>query len=287
MIVDVLSFCTSVDIAVGRGARVLPQRWADAAVESEDAAAPSAATTSTATTSTPTTSTVATSAAATSAAASEAAATRGAAAREAAAASSVAAREAAAAGAVSAGRRDGTGPSLRPSSLVGLPPDTLLALPSPNGATLCAAAARHGAVVLAGCLRNATAVAAAALAVGRPIGLVPAGERWPDDTLRAAAEDALGAGAIAARLQQGGTAAAESEQCHPAAVGDGLALSPEAQLVAAQFAEARKCGLLATLSDLASGRELIADGYGADVQLAADLDVSAAAPRLVDGILRG
>ena len=278
MIVDVLSFCTSVDIAVGRGARVLPQRWADVAVESEEAAATSAAATSAA----------ASEAAATrDTAAREAAATRDTAAREAAAASSVAAQEAAAAGAVPAGRRDGTGPSLRPSSLVGLPPDTLLALPSPNGATLCAAAARHGAVVLAGCLRNATAVAAAALAVGRPIGLVPAGERWPDDTLRAAAEDALGAGAIAARLQQGGTAATESERCHPAAVGDGLALSPEAQLVAAQFAEARKGGLLAALSGLASGRELIADGYGADVQLAADLDVSGAAPRLVDGILRG
>lgn len=240
VIVDVLSFCTSVDIAVGRGARVLPQRWADAAVESEQAPAPS-----------------------------------------------VAAREAAAVGAVSAGRRDGTGPSLRPSSLVGLAPDTLLALPSPNGATLCAAAARHGAVVLAGCVRNATAVAAAALAVGRPIGLVPAGERWPDDTLRAAAEDALGAGAIAARLEQGATAAAQSEQCHPAAVGDGLAFSPEARLVAAQFAAAREGGLLAALSGLASGRELIADGYGADVQLAADLDVSSAAPRLVDGILHG
>ena len=94
----------------------------------------------------------------------------------------------------------GAGPSLRPSSLLGLAAGTVLALPSPNGASLCAAAARHDVVVLAGCLRNATAVATAARAAGGPIGVVPAGERWPDDTLRVAAEDALGAGAIIAAL---------------------------------------------------------------------------------------
>jgi 2-phosphosulfolactate phosphatase len=206
---------------VGRGARVLPQRWADAAAENGRAAP-----------------------------------------------SSVAAREAAALGALSAGRRDGTGPSLRPSSLVRLAPGTLLALPSPNGATLCAAAARHAAVVLAGCLRNASAVAAAARDVGGPIGLVPAGERWPDGTLRVAAEDALGVGAIAAAIR------------------DRPTVSPESQLTIAQFAVASRRGLLAVLSELASGQELIAAGYEEDVRLAAELDVSEAVPRLVDGALR-
>ncbi len=222
VIVDVLSFCTSVDIAVGRGARVLPQRWSDAATASGKAAP-----------------------------------------------SSVAAREVAKRGAVAAGRRDAAGPSLRPSSLLDLAPGTLLALPSPNGATLCAAAARHRAVVLAGCLRNATAVADAACAVGGPVGVVPAGERWPDDMLRVAAEDALGAGAVVAAMRTS------------------LSHSPEAELAAAQFAAATRRGLPDVLSALGSGLELVADGYGADVALAADLDVSAAAPHLVDGILQG
>ena len=110
VIVDVLSFCTSVDVAVGRGARVLPQRWHDP----------------------------------------------------------YAAREAVTHGAMPAGRRHGDGPSLRPSSLLGLAAGSVLALPSPNGASLCAAAARHDGVVLAGCLRNATAVATAARCRGRP-----------------------------------------------------------------------------------------------------------------------
>ncbi len=39
------------------------------------------------------------------------------------------------------------------------PDPGLLDLPSPNGATLCAAAAGTGATVLVGCLRNATAAA--------------------------------------------------------------------------------------------------------------------------------
>ena len=212
VVVDVLSFCTSVDVAIGRGGRVLPQRWVDPA-------------------------------------------------------------RPAAQGAVQAGRREGPGPSLRPSSLLGLAPGTLLALPSPNGAALCVAAARYDAVVLAGCLRNATATAAeaAARAAGGPIGIVPAGERWPDGVLRVAAEDALGAGAIIAALRTrtaGGT------------------FSPEAELVAAQFAAAVD-HLPAILSGLASGRELIADGYGADVDLAAAHDVSTFAPRLVDGVLAG
>jgi len=212
VIVDVLSFCTSVDVAVGRGARVLPQRWADAGAHGEPAAL----------------------------------------------------------GAVRAGRREGPGPSLRPSSLLGLAAGTLLALPSPNGASLCVAAARQDAVVLTGCLRNATAVAteAAAHAAARPIGVVPAGERWADGTLRVAAEDALGAGAVVAAL------------------GAGRTLSPEAELVAAQFAAAAD-DLPAVLAHLASGRELIADGYGADVDLAAAHDVSPAAPRLLDGVLVG
>ncbi|MCO1658316.1 2-phosphosulfolactate phosphatase [Pseudonocardia humida] len=209
VVVDVLSFCTSVDIAVGRGAAVLPQRDHDPA-------------------------------------AAEAEAER--------------------AGAVPAGRRDGPGPSLRPSSLLGLAAGTTLALRSPNGATLCAAAAAAGVPLLAGCLRNAGAVAAAADRFDGPVGLVAAGERWPDGTLRVAVEDAVGAGAIAARLRDRST---------------------EADLAAAQFAAARARGLLDVLAATSSGRELLADGYGADVALAAALDASRAVPALTGGLLAG
>ncbi|GAA5110614.1 2-phosphosulfolactate phosphatase [Pseudonocardia adelaidensis] len=204
IVVDVLSFSTAVDVAVGRGAAVLPLR----SVERDRPVPP---------------------------------------------------------GVVRAGPRRGPGPSLSPASLTGLSAGTRLALPSPNGATLCAAVAATGAVLLAGCLRNASAVAAAARAVGGPIGIVPAGERWPDDTMRVAAEDALGAGAIAAALP---------------------GRSPEAELAAAQFAAARNRGLRDVLAATCSGRELHAEGFAADVELAAALDASAAVPRLRAGFLR-
>jgi 2-phosphosulfolactate phosphatase len=131
---------------------------------------------------------------------------------------------------------------------------------------LCALAAASGtATVLAGSLRNAAAVAAAAaeLAGGGPIGLVPAGERWPDRTLRVAAEDLLGAAAIAAELDD---------------------LSAEAELAVTQF-RAVADRLPDVLAAVSSGRELIADGFSEDVALAAALNVSDAAPRLIDGLL--
>ncbi|HVH22930.1 MAG TPA: 2-phosphosulfolactate phosphatase [Pseudonocardia sp.] len=209
IVIDVLSFSTTVDIAVSRGAAVLPQVWGDRAA---------------------------------------------------------AAREAVARGALPAGPRSGAGPSLRPSSLLGLAAGTRLALPSPNGATLCASAADTDTMVFTGCLRNASAVAAAALRAGGPIGLVPAGEHWPDGSMRVAVEDVIGAGAIAAP--------------HPPA-----APSAQAELAVAQFNAARERGLAAVLAAVGSGQELIADGYGQDVQLAAAHDVSQHAPRLRDGLL--
>jgi 2-phosphosulfolactate phosphatase len=39
------------------------------------------------------------------------------------------------------------------------------------------------------------------------------------------------------------------------------------------------------LAGCSSGQELLADGYGADVELAAALDTSTAVPRLRDGVL--
>ncbi|GAA3887272.1 hypothetical protein GCM10022243_60040 [Saccharothrix violaceirubra] len=206
VVVDVLSFSTSVDIAVGRGASVRPVRWAD---REQAASYPSW--------------------------------------------------------------------SLRPSSLVDLPRGTELDLASPNGATLSALAAGTGSHVLVGCLRNAGAVARAArtLAAGGPIGVIAAGERWGVDVnspgtaylgpLRPAVEDQLGAGAVVAGLLGYGSA------------------SVEAALAADLYS---RSSVVDVLHGCVSGRELITAGHAGDVELAAAVDVSAAVPRLVDGLLR-
>ena len=214
VVVDVLSFTTSVDVVVGRGGRVRPVRWLDRA-----SAAPAA----------------------------------------------------------------DPAWTLRPSSLDTVPPGELLELPSPNGATLCDLAAGTGATVFAGCLRNADAVAAAALEVadGRPVGVIPAGERWGIDInttkseqffgpLRPSVEDFLGAGAILAAL---------------------LDLAPLRPSVEARVAADAYRGTGArvpeVVADCVSGRELIGAGHAGDVDVATRVNVSKAAPRLVDGVLQG
>jgi 2-phosphosulfolactate phosphatase len=216
VVVDVLSFSTSVSVAVSRGAAVVPLPWRDAR----------------------------------------------------------AAEAARSAGAVLAGSRRAAGWSLSPSSLRSLPAGTRLALPSPNGATLSALAAGAGCRVLAGCLRNASAVAAAAarLAGSGAIAVVPAGERWllEGAPLRPAVEDLVGAGAVVAGLR---------------ALGIGPA-SPEAVVAADVFRCALERGLLETLTECSSGRELAADGFSSDVALAAEHDVTDAVPLLADGEFR-
>lgn len=204
VIVDVLSFCTSVDIAVSQGAVVFPYRSVD----------------------------------------------------------SEAAEFAASVQAVLADPKRSSGkPSLSPRSLASLPPHTRLVLPSPNGATLTLAA--QATPVLAGCLRNAQAVAHAAQRFGSKIAVIPAGERWPAGrSLRPSVEDLVGAGAIISHL-------------------DGR-LSPEARVAVTTFREARPA-LGEWLAQCSSGKELIERGYEDDVFLAAQLDISASAPVLMDG----
>ncbi|MDQ2807301.1 MAG: 2-phosphosulfolactate phosphatase, partial [Chloroflexota bacterium] len=115
---------------------------------------------------------------------------------------------------------------------------------------------------LAGCLRNAVAVAQVAARLGRRILVVPAGERWPDGSLRPAVEDLIGAGAIITHLPG--------------------PRSSEAEWAVATFARFQP-DLLGTLQGCSSGRELIGQGFAADVVLAAELDCSHAVPLLTDG----
>lgn len=153
--------------------------------------------------------------------------------------------------------------SLSPAALRRAPAVPRLVLPSPNGSAI--AAAVTGAPVLAGSLRNATAVARWIREQGwgtpdHPVTVIAAGERWPDDTLRPAIEDLLGAGAILSALTD-----------H---------LSPEATLAATTFSTT---DLAATLPTCASGRELIAGGFADDVAIAAELDSSTTVPLLIEG----
>jgi 2-phosphosulfolactate phosphatase len=223
VIVDVLVFSTTVDIAVGQDARVLPLPWRDERAAAAAGAAGAVLVPSGLT-------------------------------------------------GVDGGQPTAAGMSgwtLRPSSMTGLPPDTFLAIASANGGTLCAAAAESGATVLAGCLRNASAVAAVAstIAGDRPIGIVPAGERWKTDDapLRPSVEDYLGAGAIAA------------------AVTGRSFVSPEASLAALAFQGAAG-QVPSLLAASVSGRELAVAGVPQDVVLASEVDASTVVPVLSAGV---
>ena len=152
--------------------------------------------------------------------------------------------------------------SLSPSSLCAIEAGTKLVLPSPNGAAISAAVC--SVPVLAGCLRNARAVAAraAALAQGAAVAVIPAGERWPDGSLRSSIEDLIGAGAVIEAL--------------------GFPCSPEAVIARQTFCSAR-LRLRELVRGCVSGQELINRGYAQDVEVAIDLDASISAPLMANG----
>jgi 2-phosphosulfolactate phosphatase len=158
-----------------------------------------------------------------------------------------------------ASKSRGEGLSLSPTSLQRVKPGCRLVLPSPNGAAL-AFAAEH-AIVLAACLRNAAAAAAVAMRLGSKIAVIPAGERWETGELRPCVEDLLGAGVVIAALKG--------------------RRSPEAMLAEAAFQQFQP-RIAEALRECSSGRELIEWGFAADVELAADLNVSTNVPRLND-----
>ncbi len=157
-----------------------------------------------------------------------------------------AAEFAAARSALLASKRGEGAISLSPGSLASIEAGTRVVLPSPNGATLSLSTGAK--TTLAGCLRNARAVARAAREMGESIAIIPAGERWPDGSLRPGIEDLLGAGAIIAELN--------------------MTKSPEALLAETAFKNASR-GLSDILFQSASGRELVESGFGEDVQMAA------------------
>lgn len=97
---------------------------------------------------------------------------------------------------------------------------------------------------------------------GSRIAVVPAGERWQNDSMRPCVEDLVGAGAVLAALPG--------------------KRSPEADLAVSAFLNCRR-NLKEVISRCSSGKELIEAGFLRDVELAAEYAVSSAAPILVDG----
>lgn len=135
-----------------------------------------------------------------------------------------------------------------------------MVVPSPNGATCALAAHSAGVPVVLGALVNAEAVADFVRAVDGVALVVPAGERWPDGSLRPALEDWLGAGAVAAALPWG-------------------ILSEEARAARVAY-ESCRTHLAHVLAATRSGQELIARGYRGDVERAGAVGRSGAVPRL-------
>jgi len=150
--------------------------------------------------------------------------------------------------------------SLSPASLRSITAHTALVFPSPNGSVLCLST--KGAPTFTACLRNAPAVARRISKVGSRIALIPAGERWSDDTLRPSLEDLIGAGAVLSELPG-----------KP---------SPEAELAVATFERFRR-NLYDAVSRCGSGRELIEKGFACDVRIATEYSVSSSVPVLADG----
>ncbi|GAA3651933.1 hypothetical protein GCM10022237_09730 [Nocardioides ginsengisoli] len=157
-------------------------------------------------------------------------------------------------------------PSLSPAQLLDSAPVPRLVLPSPNGSSVCAAlrATDPDLLVVGASVRNRRAVAAwlsPRIAAGATVALVPAGERWPDGSLRPAVEDLWGAGAVLDALAPGHALGAEALHARAAfrAIADDVA---------------------GALHDCASGRELIGIGFAADVAAAADVDADDVVPLL-------
>jgi 2-phosphosulfolactate phosphatase len=214
VVVDVLTFSTTVSVAADRGVAVRPHRWADASAEDEAGRL---------------------------------------------GATLAVARTAAASGDV----------SLSPETFRTAADLGRVVLPSPNGSTICAILAEAGADVVVAGLRNRGAVAAYLLDRGGRVLVVPAGERWPDGSLRPAIEDLWGAGGVVAAVLGTDPSVEASEEA--------LAAAAAYRLVEPRIGPA--------LAACPSGQELTSWGYASDVTIAAEVDQSQALPTLRDGWL--
>jgi 2-phosphosulfolactate phosphatase len=157
-------------------------------------------------------------------------------------------------------RQYSTSYSLSPTSLLAVKEQEKIVLPSPNGSTL--SLATGNAVTLCGCLRNAKVIAGYAMRAGKKIALIPAGEQWPDGSLRPCFEDLIGAVAIIYYLN--GT------------------LSPESRTALSAFNEYKE-NLTEGLLKCSSGKELIQRGFRNDVILAGEFNGSRSVPILKNG----
>jgi 2-phosphosulfolactate phosphatase len=157
-------------------------------------------------------------------------------------------------------RKYTNGYSLSPTSLLTIPKNTRLVLPSPNGSTLSLATGNTK--TLCGCLRNCQAVAKFAQSLGEKIALIPAGEQWADKSLRPAFEDLIGAGAIISYLTGN--------------------LSPESKIALSAFHTVKE-DLNNQIKQCSSGKELIERQFAQDIELACEINISDCVPILTDG----
>lgn len=215
VVVDVLSFTTTLTVALDRGITVLPFRWKDerAAAYADEHGAVLAV------------------------------------------------------GRLEARQGQG-GVSLSPAAMAAVDGVERIVLPSPNGSSIAFALADLGCEVVGASLRNAAAVGRwlrPRVESGARVAVVPAGERWPDGSLRPAVEDLWGAGAVAT------------------SIGRFVDMSPEARVAVGAWSGVRE-RLRDELIACASGAELVAAGFASDVWIAAESDVSDVVP-VLDGYL--
>ena len=147
--------------------------------------------------------------------------------------------------------------SLSPLSLKKISEGTRIVLPSPNGSDLSLCSLSK--VTLCACFRNYRLVAEYANSISENIVVIPAGEKWPNGTMRFAIEDYLGAGALLSELK-----------------GE---LSAEANAAKKLF-ESLKQDLKHIISGSLSGRELIEKGFPEDVDIALELNAGRSVPVL-------